>query len=218
MEEIKLLGTAASSFVNRVQFVLNLKSIEYKFIEENLACKSDLLLASNPVLKKIPILLKANEPPICESLIIIEYLEEIKPDIHPILPPKPSDRAKNRFWANYIDNKFFPLYLELSYAHEREIVKDKIIKESQLLEEVFVKFSNGKAYFGGDEVGYLDVVLGCFLGWTKFHEKRHDFKVFDEVRTPKLAEWVKRILSHKAITGVMPQEDILMDYYMMRLK
>lgn len=105
MEEIKLLGTAASSFVNRVQFVLNLKSIEYKFIEENLACKSDLLLASNPVLKKIPILLKANEPPICESLIIIEYLEEIKPDIHPILPPKPSDRAKNRFWANYIDNK-----------------------------------------------------------------------------------------------------------------
>ena len=64
-----------------------------------------------------------------------------------------------------------------------------------------MKFRNGKAYFGGDDIGYLDVVLGCFLGWTKFLGKLNEFKVFDEVRTPKLAEWIERILAHKAIKG-----------------
>ena len=105
--EIKLLGTAASPYVNRVQFVLNLKSIDYEFIEENLACKSELLLTSNPVYKKIPVLFHANEPPICESLVIIEYLDEFQPDVHRILPSVPMDRANNRFWANYVDNKVY---------------------------------------------------------------------------------------------------------------
>ncbi|KAJ0432769.1 putative glutathione transferase [Helianthus annuus] len=103
--EIKLLGTPPSPFVNRVQFVLNLKSIEYEYIDENLACKSELLLTSNPVYKKVPVLFHGNKPPIPESLIIIEYLDEIYPDIHPILPSDPLGRADNHFWANYIDNK-----------------------------------------------------------------------------------------------------------------
>ncbi|KAI3717447.1 hypothetical protein L1987_69065 [Smallanthus sonchifolius] len=216
--EIKLIGTAASPFVNRVQFVLHLKSIEYEFIDENLASKSELLLKSNPVYKKVPVLLHANKPPIPESLIIIEYLDEIYPDIHPILPSDPLVRADNRFWANFIDNKFFPLFEELRRTPEKEgkeAIKKQLIEGSKLLEEAFVKFSNGKAYFGGDDVGYLDVVLGCFLGWTKFVEKHNEFKIIDEVRTPKLLEWTKRIWSHEALKDAIPRNETLMDFYMM---
>ncbi|CAH1413849.1 unnamed protein product [Lactuca virosa] len=121
MSEIKLLGSAASPFVNRVQFVLNLKSMDYDFIDENLTCKSELLLTTNPVLKKVPVLLHANKAPICESLIIIEYLDEIQPNINKILPTDPSDRAYNRFWAHYIDYKFTPLYLELIRAQGKDV-------------------------------------------------------------------------------------------------
>ncbi|KAI3729097.1 hypothetical protein L6452_17746 [Arctium lappa] len=219
--EIKLLGTAASPFVNRVQFVLNLKSIEYEFIEENLACKSELLLTSNPIHKKIPVLFHANMPPICESLIIIEYLDEIKPDVHRILPSDPVERANNRFWANYIDNKFYPLYEELRLTLGREgkeAIKIRIMEGSVLLEEAFMKFSNGKAYFGGDDVGYLDVVLGCFLAWTKFVEKNNEFKVFDEVRTPRLAEWTKHMWSHEVVKDVIPGNEPIMNFYMMLQK
>ncbi|PWA84875.1 glutathione S-transferase family protein [Artemisia annua] len=59
----------------------------------------------------------------------------------------------------------------------KEAIKKQIIEQSQLLEDTFVKFSNGKPYFGGDDVGYLDVVLGCFLAWTKFVEKHNDMKL-----------------------------------------
>ncbi|KAI3729099.1 hypothetical protein L6452_17748 [Arctium lappa] len=219
--EIKLLGTPASPYVNRVQFVLNLKSIEYEYIEENLACKSELLLTSNPVHKKIPVLFHANKPPICESLIIIEYLDEIKPDVHRILPSNPIERADNRFWANYIDNKFYPLYEELRLTlgkEGKELIKKQIIEGSVLLEEAFMKFSNEKAYFGGDDIGYLDVVLGCFLAWTKFVEKHNEFKVFDDVRTPRLAEWTKRIWSHEAVKDVIPGNEPIVNFYMMLQK
>ncbi|KAI7740693.1 hypothetical protein M8C21_014715 [Ambrosia artemisiifolia] len=219
--EIKLLGTAASPFVNRVQFVLSLKSIEYEYIDENLACKSELLLKSNPVYQKVPVLIHENKPPLPESLIIIEYLDEIYPDVHPILPSDPLIRADNRFWANYIDTKVFPLYEELRKTPEKEgkeAIKKQIMEVSQLLEEAFLKFSDGKPYFGGDKIGYLDVVLGCFLGWTKFVEKHNEFMIFDEVKTPKLLEWTKRIWSHEALKDAIPGSETLMNFYMMLMK
>nr|GFB56911.1 glutathione S-transferase U17-like [Tanacetum cinerariifolium] len=135
-----------------------------------------------------------------------------------ILPTDPSLRAENRFWANYIDTKFFPLYEELRMTPNnegKEAIKKQIIEKSQLLEDAFVKLSNGKPYFGGDDVGYLDVVLGCFLAWTKFVEKHNDMKVFDEVRTPKLLEWVKRIWSHEAFKINVPSNEALVSFYMM---
>ncbi|KAJ9549124.1 hypothetical protein OSB04_021667 [Centaurea solstitialis] len=219
--EIKLLGTAISPFVNRVQFVLNLKSIEYEFFEENLACKSELLLTSNPIYKKVPVLLHAKKSPICESLVIIEFLDEIRPDVHQVLSSNPVERADNRFWANYIDNKFFPLYGELSLTlgkDGKEAIKERIVEGSMLLEGAFVKLSNGKAYFGGDDLGYLDVVLGCFLAWTKFVEKNNKFKIFDEGRTPRLMEWAKRILSHKAVKDVIPGNEAIVNFYIVLQK
>nr|XP_043607450.1 glutathione S-transferase U17-like [Erigeron canadensis] len=218
--EMKLLGTPASTFVNRVQFVLNLKSIEYKFIQENLFCKSELLLTSNPVHKKVPVLIHGNKPPIPESLIIIEYLDELYPDTHPVLPSDPFDRADHRFWASYIDNKFYPLYEELRRSPEdgKEAIKKQIIEKSQVLEEAFVKISNGKDYFGGDDIGYLDVVLGCFIGWISIFEKLHKFKVFDEATTPRLQEWVKCICSHKAIKSNIPTQETLTNIYLLLQK
>ncbi|KAK9052122.1 hypothetical protein SSX86_028750 [Deinandra increscens subsp. villosa] len=219
--EIKLLGTAASPFVNRVQFVLKLKSIEYEYVDENLACKSELLLKSNPVYTKVPVLIHGNKPPIPESIIIVEYLDEIYPDIHPMLPSDPLDRAQNRFWADYIDTKYFPLYEELRRTPSKEgkeAIQKQISEGIELLEETFVKLSNGKAYFGGDDVGFLDVVLGCFLGWTKFVEKHNEFKILDEVRTPKLLEWANRIWSHEAFKDAIPGSETLMNFYMMLQK
>ncbi|KAI3786347.1 hypothetical protein L1987_39959 [Smallanthus sonchifolius] len=210
--EIKLLGTGASPFVNRVQFALNLKSIKHEYIEENLARKSELLLTSNPVHKKVPVLFHADKPPICESQIIIEYLDETLPDLHQLLPSVSLDRANCRFWAQYIDTKFFPLYEELRRTKRKEgqeAIKQQMIEATQLLEEAFIKSSNGKAYFGGDQVGFLDVVLGCFIRWTRYVDELNDFNTFDEVRTPELAKWAKNLSSHEALKSATPGDETL---------
>lgn len=82
-----------------------------------------------------------------------------------------------------------------------------------LLEEAFIKCSNGKAYFGGDEVGYLDVVLASFITWTKHIDSLKDFYTFDEVRNPKLAKWAKNISLHEALRSATPGKEALENFF-----
>ena len=104
MASVKLIGGRPSPFVNRVQIALNLKSVDYDFLEERPGSKSELLLKSNPVHKKIPVLIH-NDEPICESLIIVQYIDEVWASGSSILPSDPYDRAIARFWGAYIDDK-----------------------------------------------------------------------------------------------------------------
>ncbi|TKY49324.1 Glutathione S-transferase 3 [Spatholobus suberectus] len=58
----------------------------------------------NPIHKKIPVLIH-NGKPICESAIIVQYIDEVWKDKAPILPSDPYERAQARFWVDYIDKK-----------------------------------------------------------------------------------------------------------------
>ncbi|XP_071738075.1 glutathione S-transferase U17-like [Rutidosis leptorrhynchoides] len=217
--EIKLLGADASPFVMRIRVALHLKSIDYEYIHENLLNKSELLLTSNPFYKKIPVLFHANKLPICESPFILEYLDEIKPNIHPLLPSDPLVRAQSRFLANYIDYEFFPLFDELRRSRSKdgkEAAKKQMIHGLQVLEQQYVKFSRGKAYFGGDDAGYLDIILGCYVCWLIFYQDLNDFKMIDEVLTPNLIKWAKAIFSLDAFKVANPSKDALMDFYNVR--
>lgn len=102
--DVKLLGRCASPYVNRVQIALNVKSINYEYLEENLGSKSLLLLKTNPIHKKVPVLIH-NDKSISESLVIIQYIDEVWTNGPCILPSDPYDRAEARFWAAYIDHK-----------------------------------------------------------------------------------------------------------------
>ena len=97
----------------------------------------------------------------------------------------------------------------------KEAIKKQIIEGSMLLEEAFEKFSKGKTYFGGDDIGFMDVVLGCFIAWIQFTEKLNEFNAFDEVKTPKLAKWVELIQSHESLKGAIPRNKTLMNFYTM---
>ena len=60
--DLKLLGMWASPYVVRVQLALRLKGLSYEYIEENLQHKGELLLSSNPVHKKVPVLIHDGKP------------------------------------------------------------------------------------------------------------------------------------------------------------
>jgi len=106
MADLKLLGLPLSPFVISVRMALNMKGVSYEYVDEDLSNKSELLLKSNPVHKKVPVLIH-NGKPICETQIILQYLDEVYGgnSCPSLLPADPYDRAMARFWAAYIDDK-----------------------------------------------------------------------------------------------------------------
>ncbi|KAH0986388.1 hypothetical protein GBA52_013565, partial [Prunus armeniaca] len=99
-----LLDFCASMFAMRARVALAEKGVKYENREEDLKNKSSLLLQMNPVHKMIPVLIH-NGKPICESLIIVQYVDEVWRDNAPLLPSDPYQRARSRFWADFIDKK-----------------------------------------------------------------------------------------------------------------
>ena len=103
---LQLLDLWVSPFGQRCRIALAEKGLPYEYLEQDLGNKSELLLRSNPVHKKIPVLLHRGKP-VAESMIILQYIDEVwAADVAPaILPADPYVRAVQRFWAQYVDDK-----------------------------------------------------------------------------------------------------------------
>ncbi|KAL0385671.1 UNVERIFIED_CONTAM: Glutathione S-transferase U17 [Sesamum radiatum] len=213
-EEVKVIGSRVSPFAVRTMIAFNIKSVEYELIEENILNKSDLLLKSNPVYKKIPVLIHRQRP-ICESLVILQYIDEVWASGPPILPSDPYDRARARFWAAYIDDKLFAAQLAMLIAPGEEGQKAAVEEATQILvvlEDAFTKCSKGRKFFGGDRIGFLDIALGSFLPWGRVTQKMYGLSLIDEYKTPRLFQWAQDFCADAAVQDVLPETDKLLEF------
>ncbi|KAL4340108.1 hypothetical protein GQ457_08G006420 [Hibiscus cannabinus] len=150
-EEVVLLDIWASPFGIRVRIALAEKGIKYERMEEDLRNKSGLLLQMNPVHKKIPVLIH-NGKPICESLIQVQYIDEVWHDKAPLLPADPYKRATARFWADFVDKKIYEAGAKIwkTKGEEQARAKKEFMESLKLLEGELGE----KTYFGGKNLGY----------------------------------------------------------------
>ncbi|KAB5521756.1 hypothetical protein DKX38_026075 [Salix brachista] len=101
---VTLLDTRVSPFGMRVRIALEENGVKYEYSEQDLRNKGPMLLEMNPVYKKVPVLIH-NGKPICESLIAVQYIDEVWNNKSPLFPSDPYQRAQSRFWADFVDNK-----------------------------------------------------------------------------------------------------------------
>ncbi|KAL6839877.1 hypothetical protein ACP4OV_029687 [Aristida adscensionis] len=214
--ELQLLGFWHSPYVTRAMLALRMKDLSYEYIEEDLSSKSDLLLRSNPVHKKVPVLIHAGRP-VCESLVVVQYVDEAWAATGPsLLPADPYDRATARFWAAYVDDKFFgawrPLFRSLTKEKAAEAFEN-VVPVVETLERAFTECSKGRDFFGGDAVGLVDIALGSFLLWIKVVDEVAGTHLLDEAKFPGLAGWADRFLAAEAVKVVMPDAGKLLEHY-----
>ncbi|XP_072997265.1 glutathione transferase GST 23-like [Typha latifolia] len=210
---LKLLGSWASSYTHRVQLALKLKGLEFEYVEEDLTMKSPSLLLHNPIYKKVPVLLHRDRP-IVESVIIIQYVDDTWPD-HPIMPSDPYDRALARFWCHFADDKLGPAVGavfgssgEDQIAAVGQVHENLGLIESELREGAF----KGKRFFGGDNVGFLDIVLGCGSYWLAVFEEVTEVKLVDPEAFPLFHAWLRDFEEQKEVKETIPAIDKLLEY------
>ncbi|MED6222517.1 hypothetical protein PIB30_065193 [Stylosanthes scabra] len=200
-DEVVLLNFWSSPFGLRARISLAEKGIKYEHKEEDLLGnnKSTLLLEMNPVHKQIPVLIH-NGKPVCESLNIVEYIDQVWSDTSPLLPSDPYQRAQARFWADYVDKKVFPAQKKLCFAtkEEKESAEKEFLDAFKLLEEQL----GDKDYFGGDNFGFVDIAFVPFCSFFKNYETVGSFKMEEEF--PKICAWAKRCMQKESVSKSLP--------------
>ncbi|XP_019187506.1 PREDICTED: probable glutathione S-transferase [Ipomoea nil] len=203
-EEVKLYRTWSSPYGLRVVWALNIKHIQYETILEDLTNKSHHLLRYNPVHKKIPVLLH-NGKPICESLVILEYIEDTWHNT-PLLPQHPLDRAHLRFWAKFCEDKLLPS-IRSSYFMKGKEQEEGVVQALDNLKLIEEQLNGGKRFFGGDNIGFLDIVLGWLANLPSVFEEITGLKLIDAEKFPVLSEWMHNFYNHPAILDHWPPRD-----------
>ncbi|XP_020206360.1 probable glutathione S-transferase [Cajanus cajan] len=209
-EEVTLLGVIVSPFVCRVKIALKLKGVEYKYVEEDLGNKSELLLKYNPVHKKVPVFVH-NGKPIAESLVIVEYIDETW-NQNPILPSDPYQRALARFWSKFIDDKVVGAAWKAVFTVD-EKEREKNSKESfealQFLEDEI----NDKKFFGGEEIGLVDIAAVFIAFWIPLIQEIGGLELFTSDKFPKLYKWSQELVNHPVVKESLPPRDLVSAFF-----
>ncbi|CAH2060143.1 unnamed protein product [Thlaspi arvense] len=202
-EVVKLLGFWASPFTTRVEMALKIKGVPYEYLEEDLPNKTPLLLELNPIHKKVPVLVH-NDKIILESRVILEYIDQTWKR-NPILPQDPYKKATARFLAKFVDEQFLTVgFISLVKAENgREVAMEETRELIMFLE----KEVTGKDFFGGEMVGFLDIVAGsmtfCLVpGWEGM-----GIDMIPEEKFPELNRWIKNLKTVEAVRGCIRPTD-----------
>ncbi|XP_044510166.1 probable glutathione S-transferase [Mangifera indica] len=206
-EEVILLDFWASMFGARVRIALAEKGIKYEHKEADLWNKSPLLLEMNPIHKKIPVLIH-NGKPVCESSIIVQYIDEVWKDKTPLLPSDPFERAQSRFWVDFIDKKLYDpgrnTWAKTGEAQEE--AKKEFIEVIKTLEGQL----GDKPYFGGETFGFVDLSLISYYCWFHAHETYAKFSLAAEC--PKFTAWAKRCMERESVAKLLPDEKKILGF------
>ncbi|KAM3760836.1 hypothetical protein ACB098_01G222400 [Castanea mollissima] len=185
--EVVLLDCWASPFCMRAKIALEEKGVQHERREENLfGGKSELLLKSNPIHQKVPVLLH-NGKPISESTTVVGYIDEVWSSSTPLLRTCPYERAQAQFWADFFDKKVF-----------------------EAGREIWTSEGGQKSFYGGDAFGFADIIAIGLTSWFVAYEKFGGFKVEDHC--PKFSAWMKRCMQRETVAKVLPDPEKIYEF------
>uniref|UniRef100_A0A1J3EST8 Glutathione S-transferase n=1 Tax=Noccaea caerulescens TaxID=107243 RepID=A0A1J3EST8_NOCCA len=203
-ESVKLLGFWASPFSRRVEMALKLKGVPYEYLEQDIVSKSPLLLQLNPVYQKVPVLVH-NGKILPESHLILEYIDQTWKN-NPILPQDPYEKAMAFFWAKFVDEQVGPGGFKSVVKAEKGI--EVAIEEAQELFNFLEKEITGKKFFGGETIGFLDMVAGSMIPFCLARAwEGMGIDLIPNDKFPELNRWIKNLKEIEFVRECIPPRE-----------
>ena len=159
---LTLCGFSASNYYNKVKLALLEKGVPF---QEELVWVGQTDRAASP-LGKVPYL-KTDEGPLCESTVILEYLEAKYPQ-HPLLPADPFAAAKARELLRFIELHLElvarNLYPEAFFGGKiSDAAKEKAGQQLEKNVAAFATLAGFPSFIGGAEFTLADVGAAVHL-------------------------------------------------------
>ncbi|HZT94950.1 MAG TPA: glutathione S-transferase family protein [Gaiellaceae bacterium] len=183
---ITLYDAPRCPYCARVRIVLAEKGIEVEVVEIDLSDRPAWLYEKNPT-GRVPVIEEDGGPPLPESAVIMEFLEERYPE-PPLLPPDPADRAAVRLLV-FRDHELTDPY----YAFRRG--KDGAREELDAALARFDSLLAERPYLGGAEFGLADIAL---VPWFL---RARDMLEVELDGFPSLVDWLARLEQRPSIAA-----------------
>ncbi|KAM0854853.1 hypothetical protein ACQ4PT_050170 [Festuca glaucescens] len=118
--------------------------------------------------------------PMAESDVIVEYIDECNAAIYPV----------------------FTTAIGEGQA--------KLVHEAQQCLKTLQKALEGKKFFGGDAVGYLDIIVGWYARWLPIIEELSGTSIVTDEELPLMKAWFDRILAVNVLKETLSPKDKLL--------
>ena len=172
-------------FCERCRISLLEKKISFEEITVDVRNKPDWFLALSPN-GKVPVL-RRDDCVVFDSAVINEYLDEAFPEI-PLMPSRPDERARVRFWINFANSRLHTSYMNMLRTPPDGFGDAVARLEADLttLDQALEGCANPGPYFNGEQLTLADITYA-----TTFDR----FSVFPVLRGYELPTTVERVRS-----------------------
>ena len=163
---LKLCGLQMSNYYNKVKIALIEKGVSFK--EETAMISQDPAFLARSPLGKIPFLDLGNGQTLCESQVILEYLEDAYPQV-PLLPKDPLARARMRELIAVLELNFELVARRLYWAAffggppPSEETKKEVRRELKKGLRAIRQLAKFSPYAAGTEFGWADCAAANHL-------------------------------------------------------
>ncbi|TKX27555.1 glutathione transferase-like protein [Elsinoe australis] len=207
--DLKLFGSCFCPFVHRVWISLELKLLDYQYVEVDVYRKPKLLLDINP--RGLVPALRHGDWGCYESTVLMEYLEDLGQG-EPLLPSDPKLRAVSRLWSDHINRHIIPtFYRYLQAQSQKDQIEHGEEFKTQISKIVDVADEKGP-FFLGEKMTFVDVqfapwivrmrrVLKPYRGWS------------DPEAGSRWAKWVDAVERHEAVKKTTSDDQLYLDSY-----
>ncbi len=212
---LTLCGFAASNYHNKVKLAL---------LEKGLAFQEELVWAgatdrSASPLGKVPYL-KTDDGALCESTVILEYLEAKYPQ-HPLLPADPFAAAKARELLRFIELHLElvarNLYPEAFFGGKvSDAAKEKVGKQLEKNVAAFATLVSFSPFIGGADFTLADVAAVVHLPVVSSASKIIYGK--DVLADLPVREYLKRLGERPTVQKVNADRKVNTEQMLQRLK